>query len=559
MAKHTDRSPVAVSVHGVDNSLSLDSADPDSGGELLLNRRQIVLASLLALPLLLYAGFGLYALYETGWLKWIGWSLPVLWIVTWIIAWIWSEPKPTSCAQVQPLDMPDYWTERDRGAVSIIEGYRQKGSGLKLEELLDPHLYLDTSLAIARDLSRHFHQRESDPFDQVTVLEALAAMRMAIEDTENWVRETVPGNQMVTIGQWRMLSGASPWIERATNAYWLGSVLLNPASVVNYLASRYAITPVLTDLQREVVVTLYLKFVNRIGFYLIEMHSGRLKGGANAYRETFGRFAAGHPVNAGPHANPNPNSFQPSSVAIAVMGQVKAGKSSLINALLKSKQAKTDVLPQTRQVARFTTHLSDGSEEVVLLDTPGYAEAGASSAQLAEIRSAVEAADIVLLVLSATSPAKSADAELLQQLKQHYQQHPELKRPPIVAVLTHIDLLSPVREWSPPCPWREPTTPKGTSIRGAVDYTRELFGSSVADIVPICTSDDPARQYGVGEELLPALTDQLDEGRAAALLKSYHAWLNEDKLQRLLKQVAASGKSLLKWWIEERLLPEARK
>ena len=47
------------------------------------------------------------------------------------------------------------------------------------------------------------------------------------------------------------------------------------------------------------------------------------------------------------------------TVTIAVIGQVKAGKSSLVNCLLGEQRAAVDVLPLTQTVQRYDLRLED--------------------------------------------------------------------------------------------------------------------------------------------------------------------------------------------------------
>src|SRR5262249_26245415 len=55
-----------------------------------------------------------------------------------------------------------------------------------------------------------------------------------------------------------------------------------------------------------------------------------------------------------------------------------------------------------------------------------------------------------------------------------------------LAVLTHIDLLSPAMEWSPPYDWQSPKRPKEVQMREAVAAAREQLGDLVAGGVPPC-------------------------------------------------------------------------
>ena len=52
-----------------------------------------------------------------------------------------------------------------------------------------------------------------------------------------------------------------------------------------------------------------------------------------------------------------------------------------------------DVLPLTPTVARYELRLEESKDRLVLLDTPGYSDAGATKEQLAATREAVRHAD----------------------------------------------------------------------------------------------------------------------------------------------------------------------
>ena len=114
----------------------------------------------------------------------------------------------------------------------------------------------------------------------------------------------------------------------------------------------------------------YAQFVRRLGHYLIELYSGRLRIGVERYRELqeehteeaqHGDTKPMPPDDTRPMppggmivVNPDgPMAAQARSVIIAIIGQVKAGKSSLINALLGDRRAVTDVIPATRGISRY--------------------------------------------------------------------------------------------------------------------------------------------------------------------------------------------------------------
>jgi predicted GTPase len=301
------------------------------------------------------------------------------------------------------------------------------------------------------------------------------------------------------------------------------------------------------------------------------MNSGRLRGGADAYRRAFPNESQTSPslLLSPPRANsllPSPTrrgaggegaigapSAPPEALTIALVGQVSSGKSSLINALRGSHEAAVDLLPETKSVERYQLSIGDPPVAVTLLDTPGYGEAGATAEQTQQIRSALLQASGVLLVMDAHSPAREADRRTLDELQQWYAGQAHLKPPPVVGVLTHVDLLRPTLEWSPPYEWRQPARAKAESIHEAVGYARELFNGSLVEIVPACTDARAERAWGVLEEVIPAITLMLSEAQSVGLLRAFERDLQQDRFKTLLRQIQRCGSNVLQCWIAERL------
>ena len=362
--------------------------------------------------------------------------------------------------------------------------------------------------------------------------------------------ESVPGSRMLTIRHWQMMQHAPEWLTKISEATWAASVLLNPANIVRYIASKSTWGPVSEQLQSEVLEVVYLRFIRQVGYYLIEMNSGRLRGGADAYRTAFGDRERTQQLA---EAKRSVEFGESPPVTIALVGQVSSGKSSLINRLTGEVQAAVDVLPETREIQRFQSTVGEPPVEITLLDTPGYGESGASKEQVRMIQQALEITDATLLVMDAHSPAREADRLTLEQLGRAYAAQPRLKPPPVIGVLTHVDLLSPPLEWSPPYDWRTPRSAKERSLHDAVEYANEILGDSLAVVVPVCSDERPDRTWGIVEHLLPSLATILSEAHAVALLRAYEAQLDRDRWRIVLKQVANSGKQMICAWIDERL------
>jgi hypothetical protein len=222
---------------------------------------------------------------------------------------------------------------------------------------------------------------------------------------------------------------------------------------------------------------------------------------------------------------------------VTLLGQVKAGKSSLVNALLSEQQARTDVLPATSDVERYELKTPGIPTKLVLLDTVGYGHAGPRADQVPATRDAARQSDLLLLVLHARNPARQADLLMLEDLRDWFAAHPDLKKPPLLAVVTHIDLLSPSMEWAPPYDWQRPKRPKEQNIHDAVAAVRQALGEFVSGAVPVCTA--AGKVYGIDEWLLPAVAERLDEAHGVALLRCLRGEVDTGKVRKVFQQLLA--------------------
>jgi predicted GTPase len=311
------------------------------------------------------------------------------------------------------------------------------------------------------------------------------------------------------------------------NVYWVISALFAPVETGGrFAASKLGLSQPWQMLLQNLLVWFYTAYVHRLGRYLIELNSGRLRVGAARYRELMQA----------------PSSASAPQVTITVLGQVKAGKSSLINALLGEQRALTDVLPATAGIERYELHPPNIPTRLLLLDTVGYGHEGPKADQLAATHEAARQSNLMLLVLHARNPARQADVQMLSNLNEWFATHPELKKPPLLAVVTHIDLLSPALEWSPPYDWRQPTRPKEENIQQALTAVGQHVGEHAAGVVPVCTA--AGKVYGIEEWLLPAVAGQLDEAHGVALLRCFRAEIDENKVTKVFRQLrAAAGKA----------------
>lgn len=496
--------------------------------------RMSVLVLLWVVPFLVYVAIGLVAVYQNGWLWMVALSLPMVWLAAWLVGKLWRPAKLNVANRGTLLQAPEFWTPRDAAALAIIERYRAEAADVDRITITNSARYQQDAEALAELLAVHYYGKQrAHAFESVTMIEIFAVIHLAVEDLEEWILQNVPGSHLATIGHLSQLPQLAIALDGLQKVAYFASALFDPSKLLAYPLWRKA-GRVTIEIQNELIRGLYQRYLELVGYYLIEMYSGRLRGGAKNYRESFGSMAMA--AHAADGQLEQLSAVSDVATTIAVMGQVKAGKSSLINALIGDVVATTGILPQTRQVQRFEYPIPGSSNVVTLLDTPGYDEADVTKKQLREIATASEAADLLVLVMAANVSARQADLAMVKQLEQHYRDRPHLKPPAIVVVLTHIDLLRPVREWSPPYDWRNPHSLKEQSIASAVEYVRELFGDRVSGYACVYTGSTHPSDPSVLDELVPQIAQHLSQSKMAAILKAFYKQLSSQPLQRLLKQ-----------------------
>lgn len=533
------------------------------GVVMILSRRSWVLGGLILLPVLVYVGLGGYALWSSGLTFWAWALLPLCWLAAWMVGRLWPVPKVETLESAEP---GSHWTDRDRAALEIVRRRQLSVPEHTPEQLIDPHFYIEQVKSLAMELAAQYYPTAQDPYSSLKVTEVLSAVHLAVEDLEELTTERLPVAQWLTIGQWQALGHTPKWYNRVQESVWLSSMVYNPLNVLRYFTSKATVEPLGQQLQQELLVRLYMKFIYQVGFYLIEMNSGRLRGGTQKYRHYFGRHRSetfGQATTTvapeaetptaptlgreSPVTKSDPGPPPSEAVRIVLVGQVSSGKSSLINALLGTHEADCDVLPTTRDVRRFAIGLEHAQGPVELLDTPGYGEAGASVEQRRQIETAITQADAVLLVMSANTAARKPDQLLLEQLEGFFSQHPDLRFPPIIGVLTHVDLLKPAMVWAPPYNWRQPTDVKGRQIQAALNYVSSVVGKRVSVVVPVCTSSDQRRQWGVVEHVLPALSTNLRDAQSTSLLRLFQESLR-GTWRQTLGELKQTGLALFQYW-----------
>ncbi|HEV3146526.1 MAG TPA: GTPase [Gemmataceae bacterium] len=503
--------------------------------------RLITLLILFGAPFVFLMGMGGYALWQRGWSFYAWWPMMISFTLACILARYWQHKKqllPSMSFETVP-----HGTERDQQAWELIAKRAKAAESIPSDRFSELPFYWQTGQEMALEIARYYNPGADDPYGSLTVLEILAVTELASRDLSELVQRYVPGSHILTINDIRRAWKALDWYRRGRTVYWLVSAVFAPLeTAARYVASRYGMGSTWDLLQQNILLWFYTAYVHRLGTHLIELHSGRLRVGVDRYRQLMAQYQATEQPSAEAVVTPETIPAQPPvpQVTIAVIGQVKTGKSSLINALLGEQRALVDVLPVATDVTKYELQPANVPTRLVLLDTTGYGNEGPREDQLRGTEAACRGADLILITLHARNPARQADAMMLDELTKWFAQHPELRMPPVLGVITHVDLLSPMMEWSPPYDWLNPTRPKEQQIQLALKTAQEQLPGMLAGVVPVCSV--PGKAFGLDEGLLPAVAGKLGEARTVGLLRCLRTEADEAKIQRIFQQLLAAGK-----------------
>jgi hypothetical protein len=221
-------------------------------------------------------------------------------------------------------------------------------------------------------------------------------------------------------------------------------------------------------------------------------------------------------------------------LSVLVVGQVNAGKSSLVNALQEQCVAEIDTLPSTEGFACHHLQLDNGLE-LYLIDSPGLDGSEQTTQTLLE---QAARADLLLWVCQANQPAKELDRQFMEHWQAYFVHHLRRKKPPLLLVTTHNDQLRPRADWQPPYDLEDTDNPRVAAMLDALRHAHETIGFAADDpAVPVALPPGGAHfNLDVLRELLQTLSDQ---ARAAQLNRQrLDAADSVISLSRMLQQTA---------------------
>ena len=493
--------------------------------------RWLVTLALLGLPYLLLFIAGSLWLYEYGMLLyWFVVSLAVTWIGWALMKGIQGAEPP---ARVEP-DLE--WPPAGHEAWKEVEALAQQIEARDLP-LDRPETAWQVLGEVLQLVARHYHPGSQQAWLEIPVPYAMRIVELVSKDLREATSAYVPGSHILTISDWQRLWQLAGWANRSYFWYRIVSFIVNsPAALVR--EARDAVLGRLQGVSGAAIKRWAIGFsVRRAGYYAIQLYGGYLV----LDEVKFLPFSTGQSQDDARRAPQRDARLAAEPLRILVAGQVKAGKSSLINAMFGEYRAATDVVPRTAYVEPYVLE-REGIQRAILLDTAGYDDA-APGAAFGRIQQQVLNCDLVLIVVSAVSAARRSDREFLDAMRGFFQNEPNRHMPAVLVALTHVDQLRPPGEWNPPYDLARPAGPKARHMVEAMQAVAEDLSVAQSEIVPVCLT--PGQWYNVEDALVPAIAQQLPQAQRVRYLRCLRHFHEEEYWERLRQQAVQAGRILI--------------
>ncbi|WP_006747796.1 GTPase family protein [Thioalkalivibrio paradoxus] len=489
---------------------------------------------LFVLPFLALIPLGMFWLFQQGWLLyWLG-IAALLGLAAHLLLRQLQPAEPGSEAQTAApaTDSPPEpdWTPRDRAAWRSVQ---EVAAGAGPESITDRERMLQLARETIERVAAHYHPDDPRPIWNFTVPEALLLSERIAARLRRVTLDSVPAAHMVRVGQvvqlWehRQLALKGARVARYLNRIWRVARTVDPLSAVLAETRDRVLRAALGEAGAWLRGRGTRIWVEEVGKAAIELYSGRLRADARQLQELAAADTGLDAVADG---------AMPGALRLLVAGQSQSGKSSLINVLLGEVAAPADVLPGTAEALGYRLQ-RPGAGEFQLIDTPGIGP----GTDLADLAEQAFACDLIVWVVAAHRADRALDRAGLDAIRGHFAQHPERSLPPVLIVASHIDRLSPAREWSPPYDLERPAGAKAGSIREALLAIGDDLGVEPGDIVPMRV-DTPAEAYNA--DLLWAVLQERLVHAGHSRLQRLHLRAGQRDWKKILDQAANAGRLL---------------
>ncbi|ESS67658.1 GTP-binding protein HSR1-like protein [Methyloglobulus morosus KoM1] len=500
-------------------------------------RFSIILGLLLLLPWLAIMALGVRWLWEHGLLFYgLGVLTASFLLLINLLRW---RIKKTKALVFEPMAIPPNpnWPDTAQPAWAAIEQLAKAWSN-RTDLFTDQGTLLKMSNEVLITVARQFHADSKHPIMEFPLPYLLKLIMLVCEDIQHEVLDKIPGSHAVSVGD---LIRYKKWYDKVSTlkeTLDAGYFFINwPGAALGKVRSAL-LGKGLNLVTDELRFRLANAYIHKLGYYAIQLYSGQLTLDAIEPTETLTRYAQQDRDQAERVAK----SVEP--LRILILGQVSAGKSSLINALFGETKSAEGLLPTTPEITPYVLE-RDGLQQAIVLDSPGYGGLKHDKVPLA-LKQEWAKVDVILMVCNAAQAARQADVEELDAIQRYFREERQNQALPVIlAVATQIDRLRPVREWQPPYNIQDPKRPKEHSIHQACEAIAQDLTLPIEHIVPVCMASEHTA-YNIEEGLIPLIYDQLNEAHRVRYLRCLRHQQDISYWQHWRQQAIQAGQLILK-------------
>ncbi len=364
-------------------------------------------------------------------------------------------------------------------------------------------------------IAKIYHPEVKYPLLNIYVTQAYGLIRGTTDDMDEWMQKLAPALDRVSIAQtyeaYETYKKLQPSAQKLLKVWNWAQWIVNPAKAIAKLATKESagvadrqLLVNLGQLTREAALTnLCRQAVALYGGEIQALPTTAEKIPLAANTQTLRDILTA--------AEP-PAKVEQKPIDILLVGRTGAGKSSLINTLFQAELAVVDVLPSTDKIQNYQWQIP-GGESLTLWDSPGYEQASREDLR-EQVLTYAATADLLLLVTPVMDPALQMDLDFLKELKIT---HPDL---PIVTIVTQVDRVRPLREWTPPYDWQYGTRPKEVAIREATAYRNEFLAEYCDLVLPLVNADPSIDRLAWGMDTLSlALLESIEPSKQIRLAR----------------------------------------
>ena len=490
-----------------------------------LRWNRLGLAGVLILPLGITSILGFLWLHERGWLLWFVLASVALFAsvrITRLVLRLCRRRREGQAdgpvREAPKVEADPDWSETERAAFETARAQVR-------ERLKEPLTWDDLpaeALSVVETVAREISGGKRTALD-FTLPEALMLIDRVALRYRDFLRVHVPFSDQLSVRAlywlWQRQHGMRRAWDTGFLAYRGVRIVLNPAVGLLREVERAVTAGLQERLTDQLVVDSQAILLEEAAQAAVDLYSGRLRFSDAELAEL--QLSSEMRDRQAAAVGDDP-------VRILVVGQVSAGKSTLINALLGRMAAETDMAPTTD---RFTAHEFELDDTPCrLIDTEGL---DGDEDSLKSLVGQMVEADLILWVLRANRPGRAADAALLKRFEAHLAKTPARRHPPVICVATAADGL--LTGW----PFPEGRLPERAQTK--LGAAMAAIGTDMGErpVIPV-RAEEPDWNL---EAVIDALSAELDE---ALMVQRNRRRLEGAKGWKLRENVGRAGKGVKK-------------